>query len=218
MCHCIDLPHEPKLSMSVQKAYKSIDQLCEGLYKEKGSKFICKAYPVVSEDEIKTILSLLRKEYYDARHVCYAFSLQKPFLTERANDDGEPAHTAGTPILNQIRSFELSNILVVVIRYFGGTKLGVSGLIQAYKTAAEDALSKAQIITVEPKEQYRIVLPYEYTGQVMRWIKEVKGTIVSEIKTEQYEILIETPLNQEMILREKNEPFANKIELLKIDH
>ncbi len=202
--------------MSAKKAFQTLLSPAEGLYKEKGSKFLSKVFPVQSEEDIKQHLSSIRKEYYDARHVCYAFSLQEPFLTERGNDDGEPAHTAGTPILNQIRSFELSNVLVVVVRYFGGTKLGVSGLIQAYKAAAEDALQKAAIITIEPKESYRITLPYEYTGHVMRWIKEVNGTILSENKTEQYEILIETPLDKEGILKEKCEPFGSKIRVVRL--
>jgi uncharacterized YigZ family protein len=216
MCHCLYLPDEPGLIMSVKKSFQTLLAPVEGLYKEKGSKFLSKAYPVQTEEEIKQLLAALRKEYYDARHVCYAFSLQEPFLTERGNDDGEPAHTAGTPILNQIRSFELSNVLVAVVRYFGGTKLGVSGLIQAYKAAAEDALSKAERIIVEPKERYHITLPYEYTGHVMRWIKDVNGTILSETKTEQYEIFIETPLDKEFVLREKCEPFGNKIELVRL--
>lgn len=202
--------------MSAKKAFQTILSPVEGLYKEKGSKFLSRAIRVESEEEIKQYLASIRKEYYDARHVCYAFSLQHPFLTERGNDDGEPAHTAGTPILNQIRSFELSNVLVVVVRYFGGTKLGVSGLIQAYKTAAEDALAKAEIITVEPKENYQIILPYEYTGQVMRWIKEVNGTILSENKTEQYEIFIETPIGKEAVLKEKAEAFGSKIEVVRL--
>ena len=202
--------------MSAKKAFQTLLAPSEGLYKEKGSKFLSKAYPVQTEEEIKQLLSSIRKEYYDARHVCYAFSLQQPFLTERGNDDGEPAHTAGTPILNQIRSFELSNVLVVVVRYFGGTKLGVSGLIQAYKTAAEEALLKAKRITMEPKERYQIILPYEYTGHVMRWIREVNGVILSENKTEQYEIFIETPLDKEPVLREKCEPFEKKIEIVRL--
>lgn len=196
--------------------FKSILHPSEGLYKEKGSKFLSKAYPVQSEDEIKKILSLLKKEYFDARHICYAFSLQKPFLIERANDDGEPAHTAGTPILNQIKSFELSNVLVVVVRYFGGTKLGVSGLIQAYKIAAEDTLSKTDIYTIEPKEQYRLIFPYEHTGHVMRWIKELNGSILEEQKTEQYELLVETPINSEALLTEKWQAFQQSIQLNRV--
>jgi uncharacterized YigZ family protein len=203
--------------MSTKKSFQTLLLPVEGLYKEKGSKFLSKAYPVKSEEEIKYLLATLRKEYYDARHVCYAFSLQEPFLTERGNDDGEPAHTAGTPILNQIKSFGLSNLLVVVIRYFGGTKLGVSGLIQAYKAAAEDALIKAEIILVEPKEQYRILFPYDLTGPVMRWIKELQGIVLSENKTELYEIILETPLDKELLLKEKAEPFGTKIQIIRID-
>lgn len=201
--------------MSSKKAFQTLRAPVEGIYKEKGSKFLCQAFPVQSEEEIKQRLAAIRKEYYDARHVCYAFSLQEPFLIERGNDDGEPAHTAGTPLLNQIKSFELSNVLLVVVRYFGGTKLGVSGLIQAYKAAAEDALLKAERITVEPKERYQIILPYEYTGPVMRWIKEVNGIILSENKTERYEIFIETPLDKETVLKEKGEPFGNKIQVIR---
>lgn len=202
--------------MAVKKAFQALLAPVEGIYKEKGSKFLCQAIPVQSEEEIKQRLSAIRKEYYDARHVCYAFSLQEPFLIERGNDDGEPAHTAGTPLLNQIKSFALSNVLVVVVRYFGGTKLGVSGLIQAYKAAAEDALLKAERITIEPKERYKIILPYDYTGPVMRWIKEVNGIILSENKTDQYEIFIETPLEKESVLREKCEPFGSKIKVIRL--
>ena len=200
----------------LQKVLSNSAPSCRRTIQRKGSKFLSKAYSVQSEEEIKQLLAALRKEYYDARHVCYAFSLQAPFLTERGNDDGEPAHTAGNPILNQIKSFEVSNILIVVVRYFGGTKLGVSGLMQAYKAAAEDALIKAQIITVKPKEQYQIILPYKYTGHVMRWIKELNGRILSENKIEQYEIFIETPLEKESLLKEKSEPFGNKIVVIRI--
>ncbi|MDB5257483.1 MAG: YigZ family protein [Chitinophagaceae bacterium] len=216
MCYCFYMPDESGLIMSRKKAFQTVLAPAEGSYKEKGSKFLSKVYPVQTEEDIKQLLSSIRKEYYDARHVCYAFSLQEPFLTERGNDDGEPAHTAGTPILNQIKSFELSNVLVVVVRYFGGTKLGVSGLIQAYKAAAEDALLKAECITVEPKERYQIILPYDYTGHVMRWIKELNGIILSENKTEDYEIFIETPLDREAVLKEKCEPFRNKIEVIRL--
>ncbi|MDB5272909.1 MAG: Xaa-Pro dipeptidase [Chitinophagaceae bacterium] len=202
--------------MSNRTPFQTLVHATEGLYKEKGSKFLSKAYPIQSEEEIKSILQNLRKEYYDARHVCYAFSLQGHLLTERGNDDGEPAHTAGTPILHQIRSFGLSNVLVVVIRYFGGTKLGVSGLIQAYKTAAEEALKLGQVKTVEPKEHYKIILPYSHTGHVMRWIREVNGIILSENKQEDYEILLETPLEREMLLKEKCEPFGGVIVVIRL--
>lgn len=201
MCHSSYFPIE-YVSMS-QLSYQTIKHSTEGLYKEKGSKFLSNAFPITSEVEVKNILTALKKEYYDARHVCYAFSLQDSIIIERANDDGEPAHTAGTPILNQIKSHELSNVLVTVVRYFGGTKLGVSGLIQAYKTAAEEALKQAEIIIIEPKERYLFIFPYEHTGVVMHWIKELSGIIIQENKTEQYELTIETPINTEHLLRER---------------
>jgi len=200
-----------------KQAYDTLVSSTEGLYKEKGSKFLSKTFPIQSKEEAKEILVRLKKEHYDARHVCYAFSLQASILIERANDDGEPAHTAGTPILNQIKSFQLSNILVVVVRYFGGTKLGVSGLIQAYKTAAEDALSKVERYTVEPKERYRLTFPYEHTGNVMHWIKELNGNIVHENKTAFYELILETPLNGEEALREKWQAFHKEITLERLD-
>lgn len=124
--------------------YCTIQDTTESLFKEKGSKFIGIAYPVNSEDEIKHKLEEVRKDYYDARHHCYAWVLGLDEQKIRANDDGEPSHSAGDPILGQIRSNELTNILVVVVRYFGGTKLGVGGLIHAYKTAASEALINAK--------------------------------------------------------------------------
>lgn len=126
--------------------YLTISKPSEGLFKDRGSKFLAFAYPVSSEDEIKEIQEHLRSEYHDARHHCYAYMLGKDKNVFRANDDGEPSSTAGKPILGQIKSYDLTNILIVVIRYFGGTKLGVSGLINAYKTAAEEALKNAKII------------------------------------------------------------------------
>jgi uncharacterized YigZ family protein len=202
--------------MSSKKPFQTLVYATEGLYKERGSKFLSKAYPVQSEEEIKSILFTIRKEYYDARHVCYAFSLQGTILMERGNDDGEPTHTAGMPILNQIRSFGLSNVLVVVVRYFGGTRLGVSGLIQAYKIAAEEALKQAEMITVEPRERYKIVFPYSHTGHVMRWIREVNGIILSENKQEDYEIMLETPPERELMLKEKSEPFGKVIKIIRL--
>ncbi|PLX14682.1 MAG: YigZ family protein, partial [Marinilabiliales bacterium] len=126
--------------------YLTISKPSEGLFKDRGSKFLAFAYPVSSEEEIKAFQEQLRSDYHDARHHCYAYMLGPKKENYRANDDGEPSSTAGKPILGQIRSFDLTNILIVVIRYFGGTKLGVGGLINAYKTAAEEALKNAKII------------------------------------------------------------------------
>lgn len=152
--------------------YRTISKVSESLYKEKGSKFIGLAYPVRTEEEVKEVLDALRKQYYDARHHCYAYILGPKAGRYRANDDGEPNHSAGDPILGQIKSAELTNTLVVVIRYFGGTKLGVSGLIHAYKTAAADAIAASEIVEEVMTETYSLRYDYENTNEVMRLIKE----------------------------------------------
>ncbi|MBN2596318.1 YigZ family protein [Labilibaculum sp.] len=152
--------------------YKTINLASEGLYKEKGSKFIAYAYPVTSEEEIKEHIANLKKEYYDARHHCYAYMLGADKSEYRANDDGEPSSTAGKPILGQILSNDITNILIVVIRYFGGTKLGVSGLIHAYKTAAADAISNAEIIEKTVNDIYDVNFDYLVMNDVMKIIKD----------------------------------------------
>ncbi|MBI9057290.1 YigZ family protein [Labilibaculum sp. DW002] len=152
--------------------YKTISETSEGLYKEKGSKFIAYAYPVTSEEEIKAHIASLKKEYYDARHHCYAYMLGADKKDFRANDDGEPSSTAGKPILGQILSKDLTNILIVVIRYFGGTKLGVSGLIHAYKTAASEVISNAEILDKTVNDIYDIHFDYLVMNDVMKIIKD----------------------------------------------
>lgn len=156
-----------------QDTYKTIEAPSEGIYKEKGSKFIAKAYPVKTEEQVKSIIEQLREEYYDARHHCYAYILGAKGEKWRANDDGEPSGTAGKPIHGQLLSFNLTNTLVVVIRYFGGTKLGVSGLINAYKTAAHDALSNARIITRTVDAIYKVTFGYATMNEVMRLVKDL---------------------------------------------
>ena len=153
-------------------SYKTIQNTSEGIYKEKGSKFIAYAFPVTCEEEIKVEIDKLKKEYYDARHHCYAYMLGADKKNFRANDDGEPSSTAGKPILGQILSADLTNILIVVVRYFGGTKLGVSGLIQAYKAAAIDAISNDEIIEKTVNDIYDIHFDYLVMNDVMRIIKE----------------------------------------------
>ena len=153
--------------------YKSISSLSEGLYKELGSRFIAKAYPVEGEEEVKAIVDSLRKEYHDARHHCYAYRIGPAGSIWRANDDGEPSGSAGRPILGQIDSAGLSDVLVVVIRYFGGIKLGVPGLIRAYKTATADALCQATVIEKIAGSWYRIGFGYEHMPQVMKVIKDL---------------------------------------------
>jgi uncharacterized YigZ family protein len=153
-------------------SFQSIKTTSEGFYKEKGSKFLAFAFPVRTEDDIKHRLDDLRKQYYDARHHCYAYILGNRSDKYRANDDGEPNHSAGDPILGQIRSKDLTNTLVVVVRYFGGTKLGVSGLIAAYKTAAKEALDAAEVVETTIKDEVLIDFTYEQTSDVMRLAKE----------------------------------------------
>ena len=163
----------------MEDVYKTVKGISEGLYKEKGSKFIARAYPVKTEEEIKEVQQSLRKEFYDARHHCYAWRIDARNERTRSNDDGEPSGTAGKPILNQIFSYELYDVLVVVIRYFGGTKLGVSGLINAYKTATREALDNAAIIEKEIRDLYQVEFEYPIMNKVMRVIKE-EGLVIKE--------------------------------------
>jgi uncharacterized YigZ family protein len=152
--------------------YKSIASESRGLFRDRGSRFIAIARPVSSQEEIRENLEALRKEYHDARHHCYAWVLTPDRQASRVNDDGEPSGTAGRPIMGQINSRELTNILVVVIRYFGGTLLGVSGLINAYRSAAGDALKNALIIEKHLEETWLITFPYAAMNDVMKVLKE----------------------------------------------
>lgn len=158
--------------MLFDDSYKTIASKSEGLYKEKGSKFIAFAIPVSSEAEIKEFLDQTRKQFHDARHVCYAYILGFDKSAYRANDDGEPSGTAGRPIYGQLQSYDLTNTLVAVVRYFGGTKLGVSGLINAYKLVTLDALSKAEILTKRVTEIYEIIYDYALMNDVMKIMKD----------------------------------------------
>ena len=170
--------------MLFEDSFFSIAHPCEGLFKDKGSKFIAYAFPVNNEMEIKSYLAQLRKEHHSARHHCYAYRLGADKLTVRSNDDGEPSNTAGKPILGQIQSKDLSDILIVVVRYFGGTLLGVSGLINAYKQAAADALNNATIIEKIVKELYEIKFEYLQMNDVMKLIKDEH----LEIRSQQLEL------------------------------
>lgn len=165
----------------ISDEYKTISQIIgEGFYSEKRSKFLAFAHHVTSEDEIKSILLAYKKKYYDARHCCYAYMLGAERVNFRANDDGEPSSTAGKPILGQINSFELTDILIVVIRYFGGTKLGTSGLIAAYRSAAEAAIEASQIEVKLVEETITYTFAYPMMNQVMRIVKELQPRIVSQ--------------------------------------
>jgi len=188
-------------------SFQTIKTAAEGVYKEKGSKFFAFAFPVESEQEIKERLADLRKKYFDARHHCFGYLLGADKSKHRAFDDGEPNHSAGDPILGQIKSKNLTNILVVVVRYFGGTKLGVGGLIQAYKTAAEDALQHATIIVREVKESVSIRYSYEATPEVMRLVKEFELEILEQVFEE------DCSLKCTITLKAKME-FADRFKLL----
>lgn len=189
----------------------------EILFKEKNSKFFGLAFPVTSEDEIKSILYNLRKQYFGAGHFCYAFQLGTDSISFRTNDDGEPSNSAGMPIYGQIQSFGLTNILVVVVRFFGGVKLGVGGLISAYKTAAQMTLEEAEIIEKTIDIHFQISFDYKNMNKVMRIIKEKNLEIISQQMEESCLIEISTrKKNAEMIF----DIFTNlfEIEIKKINH
>jgi len=165
--------------MDEKDRYKTISGTAKGLYKEKGSKFIAVAVHVDTEEEAKTNIEALKREYHDARHHCYAWRINPENEISKSSDDGEPSGTAGKPILNQIYSHALFNVLVVVIRYFGGTKLGVSGLIRAYKTATNETLMGAEIIEGKLTHILEIQFTYALMNDVMRIVKEEKLTVLS---------------------------------------
>lgn len=166
--------------MAMDDVYKTITDISKAIYTEKRSKFIAYAIPVSTAEEAKLEIDKLRKEYYDARHVCWAYMLGADRKEFRANDDGEPSGTAGKPILGQINSNELTNILIAVIRYFGGIKLGTSGLIVAYREAAAEAISEANII--EKTVDCRVSFDFEYPfmNDVMKIVKDLEPTIISQ--------------------------------------
>jgi uncharacterized YigZ family protein len=152
--------------------YKTITSISHGIYKEKGSRFVSIAIPISGQEELKPIIDKIKKEHHEARHHCYAYMIGHERIIWRVNDDGEPSGTAGRPILGQINSFGLTNIIIVVSRYFGGTLLGVSGLINAYRSAAESALRNAELIEKTVNEYYEISYPYISMNDVMKILKE----------------------------------------------
>ena len=189
--------------------YKTITEVIgEGFYSEKRSKFLAFAHHVETIDEIKNILASYRKKYYDARHVCYAYVLGADKADFRANDDGEPSSTAGKPILGQINSYDLTNVLVIVVRYYGGVILGTGGLIVAYRTAAADALDHATIETRLVEEVITYSFPYPMMNAVMRVIKEMQPRIVSQ--TFDNTCSISMSIRQEMapVLRDRLEKLS----------
>ena len=166
--------------MDEKDTYLAIAAPSEAIYKDKGSKFLAFAYHVQTLEEVKTIIEQKRKEFYDARHVCYAYMLGYRRTSFRANDDGEPSGTTGKPILGQINSAQLTDVLIVVVRYFGGILLGTSGLIQAYKTAAADAIGNAVIEDRVVEELFTAQCGYDMLNSVMRIVKECQLKIVAQ--------------------------------------
>lgn len=167
----------------MKDTYKTITSATEEvLFKDKNSKFFGYAFPVKTEEEVKAHLESIKKQHHSARHWCYAYQIgtEEPNLLFRANDDGEPNNTAGMPIYGQIQSFEVTNVLIVVVRYFGGVKLGVSGLINAYKTTAQMTMESATIITKTINKTYLVKCDYKNLNTVMRIIKERNLTVVNQ--------------------------------------
>lgn len=194
-------------------SYKTIKTLASGIYKEKGSKFISFAIPVNNVEEIYKIIKEYKKTYFDARHVCYAYMLGAERLDFRSNDDSEPSGTAGRPILGQINSRELTNILVIVVRYFGGVLLGTGGLILAYKEAASDALNQAQIIEKNISILYEIFFDFRLMNDIMKIIKENEIQILNQNFDNQCYIQVLILKNIEVIVLGK----LNKIIGLRIE-
>jgi len=167
--------------METKDTYKTITKPSQGeLFKDKNSKFYGYAFPVTSEEEIKTHIVNLKKEHYSARHWCYAYQIGAETIQYRANDDGEPNNSAGMPIYGQIQSFEVTNILIVVVRYFGGVKLGVGGLINAYRTGAKLALESAEIIEKTINKEFKLKFEYKNMSKVMRILKENEVEIINQ--------------------------------------
>ena len=196
--------------------YKTIDQASEEiLFKEKNSKFFGYAFPFESEDELKPIIDDLKKQHPNAGHFCYAYQIGTNKIYYRANDDGEPSNSAGMPIYGQIQSFGVTNILIVVVRLFGGVKLGVGGLISAYKTAAQLSLENCDIIEKTIDVQYQILFEYKNMNKVMRIIKEKNLDIVSQKMEMSCEIIIKTrKKNAELIFDIFNSLFEIKLKII----
>lgn len=166
--------------MLFSDTYKTIAAVTEGIFRDKGSKFIAYAYPIKTEDEVKSLIAKLRNEHPKARHFCWALRLSPDRNIFRLNDDGEPSGTAGRPILNSLLSADLTNILVVVVRYFGGTLLGVPGLINAYKSATVEALNAAEVLEKTVNDVYELNFDYLHMNDVMRIVKEEQLTVLKQ--------------------------------------
>ena len=189
--------------MANEDSYKTIREPAEGLFKDKGSRFISYSYPVGNEDEIKEHLSVLKKRYYDATHHCYAWRLGPRGETSRANDDGEPSGSAGKPILGQLLSYEVTDVLVVVIRYFGGTLLGVPGLINAYREASVNVLENSGIVTMTEEAYFEVLFPYLAMNDVMKIVKSDRPRVVEQSFDNLCRMVLAVPRSEEDLLTEK---------------
>ena len=189
--------------MQIKDTYSSIASRSDGLFKDNGSRFIAQAYPVENEDQVKDTVERLRKEYHDARHHCYAYRIGLDGSLWRANDDGEPSGSAGRPILGQIDSAGLSDILVVVVRYFGGIKLGIPGLIRAYRTATADALSQATVVEKVAGKDFRVTFPYLSMNAVMKVVKDLSLHQRDQSFADECAMVLRVRLSQEEAFRER---------------
>lgn len=197
--------------MELKDEYLTItDSPAEGFYSEKRSKFLAFAFHVTSEEEVKTIVAEHRKKYFDARHVCWAYTLGVDHSQFRANDDGEPSSTAGKPILGQITKNDLTDILIIVVRYYGGVNLGTSGLIVAYRTAAAEAIASAEIVKLYKEEEIVYDFPYIMMNDVMKIIKEMSPRIVGQTYDNTCEIRLAIRASEAPILKEKLEKLSFK--------
>lgn len=197
--------------MNITDEYFTIkDNISEGFYSEKRSKFLAFAFHVTTEEEIKEIVSEYRKKYYDARHVCWAYMLGAQRTDFRANDDGEPSSTAGKPILGQINKNELTDILIIVVRYYGGVNLGTSGLIVAYRTAAAEAIANAEIIKLYDEEVVTYDFPYVMMNDVMKIIKDISPRIVNQTYDNTCEIQLSIRKSQAPLLKSRLEKLSFK--------
>lgn len=199
--------------MNITDEYFTIkDNISEGFYSEKRSKFLAFAFHITTEEEIKEIVSEYRKKYYDARHVCWAYMLGAQRTDFRANDDGEPSSTAGKPILGQINKNELTDILIIVVRYYGGVNLGTSGLIVAYRTAAAEAIANAEVIKLYDEEVVTYDFPYVMMNDVMKIIKDMSPRIVNQTYDNTCEIQLSIRKSQAPLLKSRLEKLSFKDE------
>ena len=201
----------------MQDSFRTISQSSEGIYTEKRSKFLAFAIPVESVEEIKDIVAQYQKKYYDARHVCYAYRLGERGENERSNDNGEPSGTAGKPILGQMVSADVSDLIILVIRYFGGVKLGTSGLIVAYRTAAAEALEAGEYAERLVEKELKLTFGYEHMNMVMRMVKDLQPRIVNQDYKDNGDIVMTIAIRLSLVERVQTSFIVNGQSLVKVE-